>query len=366
MGNMIDYVRENGCWTFDERPFSEVDSLVLSQLSYLNFQQDNSVHLLKELFVQVPPEQLTEGTFNPSANEELIAAIAGSKRFGSISSAHFVIETDSEAEKQFCAVTFRLSESLHYIAFRGTDASLIGWKEDFNLAFSKSVPSQKAAAAYFRNIAQKYAGFFILGGHSKGGNLAVYAAVTAEKNNRIIAVYNHDGPGFLPEVFALDSYRAMSSRIHKTVPQTAVVGLILEQHEHYTVVSSNSFAFMQHDPFTWIVKDGRFIHIKEVDLLSKYTNRAINSWINSMDTDTRKTFIDALYSIISSANASTFSDLIASWQTNIKLIYSQIKTTDPNVRKLVHHTIAALIKASTNEMIELIKENPVIKNKADK
>ena len=123
---------------------------------------------------------------------------------------------------------------------------------------------------------------------------------------------------------------------------------------------------MQHDPFTWIVKDGRFIHIKEVDLLSKYTNRAINSWINSMDTDTRKTFIDALYSIISSANASTFSDLIASWQTNIKLIYSQIKTTDPNVRKLVHHTIAALIKASTNEMIELIKENPVIKNKADK
>lgn len=184
----------------------------------------------------------------------MFQVVAESKRFGSIILDNYVNTTEPDMEKQFSAITYHLSDFLHYVAYRGTDASLVGWKENFNLSFSKNVPSQRAAVEYIEQIASGCSGSILAGGHSKGGNLAVYAAVMAkeETSQRLLAVYNHDGPGYLPEVFALEAFQAISNRIHKTVPQTAIVGLLLE-HECYTVVASNSFAFKQHGPFSWVV-----------------------------------------------------------------------------------------------------------------
>lgn len=357
MGGIIDYVKEKGHLAFDDLAFNEVDSLVLAQLAYLKYDEmTNNEYSFHQLLSCVPTVALTECTFNPSGNDALLHAVAQSKRFENIVITHHVNILDPDSEKQFAAVTYHLSDNLHYVAFRGTVATLVGWKEDFNLSFSNNIPSQCAAAEYFEKMADIFTGEFMLGGHSKGGNLAVYAAVMAksEHKEKITAVFNHDGPGFLPEVFATKAFEEMHERIHKSVPQTAIVGLLLEQHECYSVVTSNSYVFLQHDPFSWVVSDGDFVRIKEVNSLSKYTNRTLNNWLNHVDKNTRQVFIDTLYSIISNTKAATFSDLLAAWQENIKLVYDGIKTTDSQVRKLIIKTIGVLIKVSTSEMKDLL------------
>lgn len=203
MGNIISYVKENGFLTFDAMDFNEVDSLVLSQLSYLCF--DSFIESVpkfditfKNLAEKENRKELFKNIRTPKQNHRLLDAVAESERFGNIGIGIYVNEIEKEIEKQFSAVTFKLSSEKYYIAFRGTDKSLIGWKEDFNMSYLKNVPAQDSALCYFKSAAEELDGVFILGGHSKGGNLSVYAAANADEDEflRIEKIYNHDGPGF--------------------------------------------------------------------------------------------------------------------------------------------------------------------------
>ena len=366
-GNIVSYIREFGHQSFDERPFCEVDSLILSQLSYLNYRKCDACATpcsgsLSDIFSKCFGGSYVRHTWNPDGNIALMRCAALSKRFGGVRAAQHVCVVDRAEEEQFSAITFHLSDTLHYIAYRGTDATVIGWKEDFNLSFSKDIPSQHSALRYAEQIARISRGTLILGGHSKGGNLAVYAAMNlpGEVRSRILRVYNHDGPGFPSEVFDSPAYRSISSLIHKTIPQTAIIGLMLEQHESYFVVASNAFTLFQHDPFSWIVRDGSFVYIKDVDNFSKYTNRTLNAWLNELDIDTRKTFVDALYSILEHTDAVTFYDLTTNWRRSLKTIYEAVRDTDPSVRRVISQTIGALIRASAEEMKDLVHEQVLL------
>lgn len=361
MSSIIDYVIEYGDKTFEEFEFNEVDSLIFSQLTYLKFEKCSQLflasHTLQDLCSKEYCDNLINGTRASDKNKKLLNIISEKARFNKIRISHFVNVSDKDSEKQFSAITFHLSDSLHYIAFRGTDASFIGWKEDFNLSFSEVVPSQIAAVDYFNKVSQSYDGSFILGGHSKGGNLAVYAGAMCfeDSKNKLIAIYNHDGPGFLKDFYDSEAFESIHKRIHKTIPQSAIVGLLLEEHEDYFIIASDAIAFMQHDPFKWTTQNGSFIFLEKVDMLSEYTNRTINAWLNSANKETRKIFIDTLYSIITETGASTFPELISNLR-NIKPIIIGLRSVDPEIRQLIYETLKALVISATHEMRTLIYE----------
>lgn len=353
MGNIITYVRQCGHMAFDELGFNAVDSLIFSQLAYLDF----SCCAAAKIPFSMTIAGLRAAGLNPAcpANEmgydrclELFEAMEQSRRFGGVGVDGYVSEIDPAEEKQFSAVTFRLSPRLHYIAYRGTDSTVVGWKEDLNMSYRADVPAQRAAVEYFEAAASRMRSHYILGGHSKGGNLAVYAAAHAqEKFQRDVAlIYDHDGPGFLEEVLQRQGFSRIERRIYKSVPESAVVGLLLEEHEKYTVVASDAAGLMQHDPFSWRVEGAEFVTLPETDLFSRATDRTVSRWLSENDEATRKAFVDALFSIIGATGARTIPELTENPAKNALPAAAAVRDMAPSLRRLVTEALRGLLRAS--------------------
>ena len=224
-----------------------------------------------------------------------------------------------------------------YIGYRGTDASFVGWKEDLNLGYLDVIPSQKEALDYFVNFASKYDGTYIIGGHSKGGNLAVYAATFApsELKAKIKMVYSHDGPGFLPNFYKTQEFENIQSRICKIIPKAAVVGLIMEQYNNYKVVNSKAVLLLQHDLLKWQIVDDHLDYVSDINKFSKHTRKTMNSWISDMDMETRKVFVNTIYELIVETKAERISQFLKNWPKNLVTINKKVKDLDPQVRKCV-------------------------------
>lgn len=343
MKNIIEYA-ETEFRTFTEKPFGPVDSLILSQLSYINFAgvvpgpADNKklVRIADALRAELFTSMFFE-TRDPKNNKRLLQAVAASPRYRVIGMNFFVSEFDPVSEKQFSALTYILPESTEYIAFRGTDDTLIGWKEDFNIAFVYPVPSQKRALEYLLDISQRLSGKLIIGGHSKGGNLAVYSALAASQSiqKRILRIYDHDGPGFKEGVLDSEGYLRIEDRIEKTVPQSSIIGMLLEGHKKYTVVESSRFGVMQHDPFSWKVDGDGFVTTEEVSDGAKYMNRTIRDWINTLSPEDREKFTDLLFGVLDAGDAKTFSEITLEWRKNFSAIFSAIRGADPEMKKFI-------------------------------
>ncbi len=308
--NIVGYVQKYGDKSFAEEPLNEVDSLVFSELSYLNFtgivRYAPPKHTLGEL-ARTAAEELIADTLLPKGNRRLLEAILGSKRFGGVQVGYFHEHNDAEREIRFAAVTFLWEEGA-YVALRGTDVTLLGWKEDFNMAFRASIPSQELAADYLADIAEKTPLPLWVGGHSKGGNLALYAAVGAPAplQDRLVAVYNHDGPGFRESIFESEGYLRIADRVHKTVPHDSLIGILLFHSEERKVVLSRSVLIGQHNPFAWEVKDGTgFTELPETSRNSRHADVALRDWIAEMSDADRRLFVNALFAVIMGSGAAT-------------------------------------------------------------
>ena len=251
-GNIVSYA-ERAFDTFDERPFSSVDSLILAWFSYFHLNgafegaAAGEALALTRLYRSELFDEMFRDFWDAPSTLRLFAAVTASRRFRDMRALHYVESFDSAEEKQFAAVSFQLTDNLAYVAFRGTDSSLIGWKEDFSMAFKSPVPAQESAARYLSDTAKHLRGALLVGGHSKGGNLAVYAAAECDRavQDRIVRVYSHDGPGFLESVLQSDAFRRIADRIEKTLPQSSVVGMLLEHQERYSIVRSNRVSFLR-------------------------------------------------------------------------------------------------------------------------
>lgn len=353
MANITDYVKSYGNYAFSEMPFSEVDSLILSQLSYLNFCDCNNTKIKFSVKIsdlaKLNHSVLTEKTPLSGKTLELLAECAKSKRFGEIGVSFFESDTDEKCEKQFSAVTFKLGDKLFYIAYRGTDATIIGWKEDFNLSYLKKIPSQTLSLSYFKKVAKKTKGKVILGGHSKGGNLAVFSACLAPfyLKRRIESVYCHDGPGFLDENINAKKLSYISSKLKKTVPQMSLVGLLFRNCENFTIIESKAFGIFQHNPFSWQVEKNSFKTCKEINVFAKTTADRINSWLKNTETEKIKLLVDRVYEVVSASGAKTYFELFDNKNSSLKKIYKAIKDTDPEVREIVKSLIKVL-QSGTN------------------
>lgn len=353
MANIIDYA-ENELARFDAKPVSAVDSLILSQLAYINLQPlvpgtrriEPALRLGNLLQAEHFP-QMFKQVRAAANNLRLLYGLAASPRFRDIGLNYFVSERDLDEEKQFAAVTYILGDDLAYVAFRGTDATLVGWKEDFNMAFQSPVPAQQRAVDYLQAVAAAWPGELLVGGHSKGGNLAIYAAVMSDPavQERIRRVYSHDGPGFNEEFFAGPGFARMRDRIDETMPQSSLIGMLLENQESYTVIKSSSLGLMQHDPFTWLVDGDHFYQLEQLNPGAQFMDRTLNEWLASMPYTEREDFIDALYTVLSRAKIDSFLQSGGEWRENWPAMVDAVKNLDPKTRAIVLRTLKSLAAA---------------------
>ena len=320
--SLFDYLNWRGDLLFENVPLCEVDSLILSILSYVDF----SGFVESEIPTQKRPPVLLAvtkdflraqngaipnmGLIIPKETVTLLARAAKSARFGLIRPFAYVNKVCDESQKQFSAISFGIGGDV-FVAFRGTDDTLVGWKENFNMSFMHPIPAQTEALEYLEHIAENTKGKIYVGGHSKGGNLAVYASVKAslQTRERIAAVYNNDGPGFDTDFISCEEYKQMRERIHTLVPQSSVVGMLLEHEESYTVVKSRSAGLFQHNGFTWEVMGGSFLKLDDISEESKLIDRSIKDWLSELSIEERAEAVDKLYEAIASTNAKTLSDL---------------------------------------------------------
>ncbi|MDD2493722.1 MAG: DUF2974 domain-containing protein [Tissierellia bacterium] len=374
MQNILDYIDWRGDISFEINGFNEVDNLIMSVLSYLEFDNivpkdsEHSISLSKaaELFRKTADK-------NPSVDHnkflklvpELLEKAACSSRYSDIQLSCYEKQTDYEQSKQFSAVVFSINKNLHFISFRGTDDTIIGWQEDFQMSFMDEVQAQKQAVIYINRICLKLPGKFYFGGHSKGGNLAVYAAVHADEGiqGRIIGVFNNDGPGFLTNIIQSNGYQSIITKIITFVPKSSVIGMLLEHQEEYRVVSSNETGIMQHDAFSWEVKGTQFVYEDGLTKNSLLLNNTLRVWLSQLSIDERSQFVNAIFDIIQATGAKTFGELTKEKLNAADAMIKTYKNTDELTKLHMKKTIEMFfaeghktIRSTINDDFELMLE----------
>lgn len=375
MENIIDYAQSEFL-TFDEKKLNRVDSLIFSSLTYLPFEEiyksqyttlnnqdyENVFFYCKHMRKKEPKklyfynfietEYFKDKTQNDPSNDtyRLLRAMINSPRFRTTKIAYYANTFDSDLEMQFSAVTFFLNDGSAYIAFRGTDASFIGWKEDFNMSFLTPVPAQAAASLYVNCLEKLLPKKIYIGGHSKGGNLAVYATMKANEKifPKIVTCFSHDGPGFRRQVVESDEFLKISDKINKTVPEDSIVGMLLQTHEKYEVIKSSGELLGQHNPFTWEVIYSDFINISDRSAISRFTDGTLNKWLSTIDDEKRKNFINALYKVVTSTKASNVDDLKSNWKENLPKILFSFNSLDYKSKSMLSGLFARLAQISWN------------------
>ena len=345
MKNFLDYLQDNNK-TFKESSFNSIDSLILAYLSYFHF--PNTLTRLKDLDISK--------TTKVEKNREFIKRVVTSNRYKDIESCFYVEDTNDLIEKQFSAVTFLLPNNTMYISFRGTDSTLTGWKEDFNMAFMLPVPAQKEALNYVEKVTKLIPRKFYIGGHSKGGNLAVYAGCNLSNNisTRIIKIYSHDGPGFIKEFLTTSNYQNIKDKIEKIVPSSSIIGMLLYTNENYKIIKSSARGILEHDPFSWLINENNFIILKKLSDGTVFTNKVINDFLSSLSKKEREIFIDSLFTVLKSTNLTTLDEISKNFIVKLPNILIAIYKLDDVNKKYIIKTIKALIKSCLTNLSLLI------------
>ncbi len=356
MANSFDYLFWRGDVPFSASSFNEVDGMLLSRLSYAPFElvgKENAVTVGAACRALLQIENI-EDKLLMRDDKRLLELMVESDRFKNLVLFEYVNRIDEESETQFSAVTLQLARGMFYVAFRGTDETLVGWKEDFNMSFTTPVPAQKLAVEYFERVARKVRGRFILGGHSKGGNLAVYAAAFCRlaTQRRIDLVENFDGPGFDEKVLETDGYKNVRARISTYVPQSSVVGLLLGHEEEYTIVKSTNTGLLQHDTYSWEVERNRFVYLEKVTDASKFLDYTLKEWIASMSPEKREKLVDTIYMILTETNAKTVKELGDNWILNTASALRTIRSLDDETRKVLAEAMRSLAKGAKKVFVE--------------
>lgn len=374
MANITDYLLWRGDLSFKQSPFNEVDNLILSELAYLEIDKKLSsspitIQMAINDYLKRYNEKEIQRKFTLSKNPiPFFKALASSKRFGSLLITSYVNKISKKEEKQFSAMIIHLNWNTIYVSFKGTDNTLVGWKEDLNMSFLPIVPSQQEAVNYLnQNVSFKHRHIY-LGGHSKGGNLAVYSAVNCKKKiqKRIKKVYNNDGPGFGEDFISETSYLKVVPKIVTILPETSIIGMLLTQKNEYKVIKSNSIGIWQHDSLTWQVEGNHFITIEEVDETSSKIKKMITDWLQNVDKKKREVFINTLFSILVNNKMNTVEDISKLKLRKIPGLVKEITKLDEETRKNVIETLKELMReANKNFDRKTILHGIKVMNKKD-
>ena len=369
MGNIVSYLEEYGHLSFGDLPFNEVDALILSQFSYLKFDglipkitdEKSSVSFLHLAGHMDEMVVFADGRYEKD-NRLLFEQMLNSKRFSSAYFNYYASILDENVETQFCAFTCFLEQELPVVIYRGTDENFVGWKEDFNMAFKKPVPGQHLAKLYLNQVGGLVFSDFVVCGHSKGGNLAVYSSMNTypDIRNRIKRIYSFDGPGFRPEILVSEDYDAIAPKIEKYIPKSSLVGMLLEEHEDYLVVDSSSVGVLQHNPFTWRVKDASFVGKKEVYKGRQFMNEALNEWILTLNDEQLELFGETLFYILEGCEMKNLVEIAQDWKKGINNMIRASKEVDADTKDKIYEILRILgdiVKDNAKDNLDSIREH---------
>ena len=365
MGNIMDYISWRGDLTFAQSPFNEVDNLILACFSYVNLDRIPAVtrqkgielkklvkefkklHTIKELeadksFIRLAPFMMFE--------------MAESVRFGNCVIRNYVNEIVTEAEQQFSAVEIVLEDGTSYISFRGTDDTIIGWKEDFNLS-TGVVPAQERAVEYMERISDKASGMLRVGGHSKGGNLAIYGSVMCKSaHDKILEIYSNDGPGFSKEFQDSPETAEMMPKIIRIIPEYSIIGTLLEHEKQPIIVASTSRGLLQHDGFSWEVQGPGLVRRDSLNKTALRFIEILHKWIDGMDTEQKRLLIEDLFATL---QASGYENLSEVQSGGIKSLAAMVKRLDkfaPESRGMMQELLTAICGGWLEQLQENTKD----------
>lgn len=316
MGNILSYLKWRGDLTFQEREFCEVDNLVLSELSYLEL--SGIVPGPKEEG-EITIEDMTEkycyeehGTACPDGPPpEFLPVLANSNRYRKVALSKYIEIFDEDSQIDFSAMHINLGDGTVYVVFRGTSDWLVGWREDFSMSF-QPMPSHRLAAEYLETTISSGADVkYRVGGHSKGGNLAIYASMVCpvDKREQIIQIYSNDGPGLCEELFDMEKYQLIQPRLIRIVPEFSVVGSLFEHEAPTRIVASSGNGVFQHESMTWQVEGDHFVTCERRSEKCEFYNRLFDQWIESASLEQRKAFTKDFFDALEASGAKKGSEL---------------------------------------------------------
>ncbi len=357
MANIIDYLAWRGEFPLEVAPWNEVDGLLAATLSYLNFHgvQDHRGWTLREakridLLIDSDSTSFAE-------RKKMFEAMADSARFGDCRMHHFIALTDQELSMQFAATCLDLPDGTMCVIFRGTDNTLVGWREDFNMAYQTQVPAQAAAAYYLGKAAKLSDQPLRVIGHSKGGNLAVYAAACAPKKvqKRIESIWSYDGPGMNMEMAKSEGFERIRDRIRSYIPQTSIIGLLMEPFKPYTVVRSAARGLEQHEPLTWQVYGGHFEELPKVDRTASVVSETLHECLTNSTPEQREAFVDALFRMADNTNATKMSDILNEKIKSLRKMVGGRKDVDPETRRAFKRLLAQAVSLGVGNVVERVR-----------
>ena len=305
MSNILDYLHWRGDLTFAQDPPNLVDNLILSEIAYCDFRgivptpQEGGSVSLSEACDRYLAAHLNQVKLINNPRPVLIAA-AASRRFQDILLSALAEEIDEEKQEQFAAMTFTMPGLAAYIAFRGTDTTIAGWREDFNMSFLAETPGQLNAARYLAEAAKRTDLPLVVGGHSKGGNLAVYAAAFTDPaaRERVTYVCSNDGPGFNAKVADSPEYAAIIPKVRLILPESSLVGILMANRGQRLVVQSNGKGVLQHNPYTWEILGPAFLPAKKLSPSSLFLDETFRRWLDDMSDGEKQSFTEAVFTAL--------------------------------------------------------------------
>ena len=361
---LLDYLAWRNDVPLSVSPFNEVDNVIFSYLSYIEFgkllEKGDGFFDLKEQYEHFcekhsMEEIKTAGQFTERAPLLLQKMMEG-PRFQDTKVGYYVKDFDKDTVKQFAALCFLLPDGTHYVSFRGTDETITGWREDFLMSCQSETAGAKEAVSYFNKVAKALEGKFILGGHSKGGNFAMYAATfcEAEYKDRIVRVYNNDGPGFREEIIQSPEFQKLLPKIITIAPQSSIIGQLLSNPAKQHVIHSTAKGILQHDAMTWEAEKDSLVS-SELDELSEYTKTTLGSWLESMDDETRESLCTTAFSLIESTKSETFVEFSGNLRKNMEIIWKEMGKLPEEKKKEIMNALGNLMESSTQAAVSQIK-----------
>lgn len=362
MANIHEYLTWRGDVPFSVSPFNEVDGLVLSELAYADFHgvvpesgERLTIEEVRRLFWEkhTKEEIMAQDSYTKTA-PFLLDGMAGKGRFAGTVMSDYYDVIDSDMDIQQAAVTFYLPDGTAFVAFRGTDDTLVGWKEDFNLSYMPETEGQRRAADYLNRHFLSQTIPLRVGGHSKGGNLAMYAAVSAapEVRSRIIAVYNNDGPGFLKAFTETEAYREMLPRIICIVPEKAVIGTLLTSEAYQHVVKSTANGIFQHDGFSWNVLGDHFVEADKRSGGSIVLETTLHQWLAEQSEVNRRTFVNTLFGLLESTGRSTIGEIKEDLLPSMAAMWKMMEAIPKTRRDTIWNMIAQFFAAGSDTLLQ--------------
>ena len=350
MTNIFDYLTWRGDLTFSQDPPNAVDALIFSTLAYVAYGKEAERDAAQAASLRTCAREFfsldtLESRVRVRRDMELLQQAAETVRFGQTKLCRYRSEFLPEQETQFAAMTFLLDDGSMFVVFRGTDNSLVGWKEDFNMTFQQTIPAQRLAQEYVRETALEHAAPMRIAGHSKGGNLAVFAAARTSPmlRGRILEVFNNDGPGFTKYMIGDPGYAAMVPRIRTYIPQSSVIGMLLEHEEPYLVIRSKNVGIMQHDPYSWEVEGPSFLPVQEITESSQFLDATIKTWFASMTNQERNRLVDVMFALLGTGGVENAVDIFQ--PKNIRA-YVKTLSSDADMRHVLSTEFQGLLEAA--------------------